>query len=169
MLGRNGIRFDAGMELSLQVFSMRWLILLTALFVFAASASEGKIKAARCSAFFKNKHKVPLSKPIIIMVIKNDCPYCKEEIENLRKDDRFKELAAKKYLLVVCEKDDPLLPPPFSTTDIVPSFFVVNKNLKFIAYPATGAVPPSELDKWLEDVYNAYVDYMSKNRSVPAR
>lgn len=138
-------------------------------FSYAQDANETKIKGIPCKMFFQLKNKIPDNRPIILFVWEKGCPYCMKELQLLRHDDVFKNIVATKYLLVYCEKNDKLLPPPFSTTDLVPSFFIVDKNFKHIAYPAKGVIPPKKLDNWLEAVYNAYQGFLKGAARKPSR
>ena len=133
-----------------------WLTVLT------LSLYAGKIPGMSYRDFLNISHEKKIDRPILLMVLDPKCPYCKKEMQALSSDKNFTEMAKTKYLVVYADKNDPDLPPPFSTTDIVPSFFILTPSMKFIAYPAKGAIPPKTLDEWLIKVYDAYMDIAKK-------
>ncbi len=126
---------------------MRFLTLLALIFI--------SLNADHVSWYgdFDKAHKQALkeNKKLMVLLIKKDCPPCKESLKKAFINQTYIEKINSEFISVIVIKDQKnSYPIEMLYTFIYPSLFFLDKNELFICESIRGEVTPDKLERYLE-------------------
>ena len=102
------------------------------------------------------------AKPIVYFILSNDCPICHTLMNDIKSNNKIKELLSIEYETRIIDTMNQDIPDFLPFEGIVPQILIIDNN-QLIGNALQGAIPSSELTRYLIDVKN-YLK--NKNKKV---
>jgi len=107
-----------------------------------------------------------INKPVFVFIGKNNCPYCKKEIERIKNSAEFSKYLNNKFITVFINQDEDFIPIDL-VSDMVPAFYILEPySLRKLVKPGYGAIPLESLKDWLQDISIKFNKYKNTLKEV---
>lgn len=97
---------------------------------------------------YKEMLSLKSDKPVFVFVSSTHCGFCKKELYSMEKDKSFVEFINKKFIPVYISQDVDYTPVHLMSR-VTPSFYVTDKEGKYIVEPMYGLQEPYNLMRTL--------------------
>jgi len=103
-----------------------------------------------------------INKPVFVFIGKNNCPYCKKEIERIKNSKEFSKYLNNNFITVFINQDEDFIPVDLYS-EMVPAFYILEPySLRKLVKPGYGAIPINSLQNWLKNISIKFNKYQKK-------
>jgi len=107
-----------------------------------------------------------INKPVFVFIGKNNCPYCKKEIERIKNSKDFSNYLKNNFITVFINQDEDFIPVDLYS-EMVPAFYILDPySLRKLVKPGYGAIPLESLKDWLENISIKFNKYKNTLKEV---
>jgi len=107
-----------------------------------------------------------INKPVFVFIGKNNCPYCKKEIERIKNSAEFSKYLNNNFITVFINQDEDFTPVDLYS-EMVPAFYILEPySLRKLVKPGYGAIPLEHLKDWLKDISRKFNKYNKTLKEV---